>query len=244
MSFSRVNAGGWASGDKVTTAQVDALDTDIGNSLDKNGPDGIFGALTFTNQLKATNGAVITSKAAATTASGGRVVLGDNDYPTLKTPISIARVLPLLFQVNSSIHWTTDFNYSINAFVGANGSIDLGSALIDGATLASVDVYIVVAAHSVVPQAMPNLAVDQVTLTTGAQTALVSQRIPTAASANAWYNNSQVQSFNLPINTIVDRSQYGYFLSILDESGTGAVTGNQWHAVRLNMTGIVDMRPA
>lgn len=244
MSFSRANPSGWSSGDKFTIAQADALDTDIGNSLDKGGADGIFGALVFTNSLKVATGAALTSKAACTTTSGGRVILGDNDYPTLKTPLSVARCLPLLFQVNSGIAWTTDLNYSINASIGANGSVDIGSELIDGMTLASVDVFIVVAPHTLVPQALPNLAVDRVTLTTGAQTALASQRIATPASPNAWYNNNEVQSFNLPVGAVVDRTQYGYFLSVLDESGANAVVGNQWHVVRLNMTGMVDLRPA
>ena len=35
MTFSRVNAGGWASGAEVTTTQFTALDTDLSNALDK-----------------------------------------------------------------------------------------------------------------------------------------------------------------------------------------------------------------
>lgn len=252
MSFTRANPSGWTpsgSGSEVTTAQIDALDLDIGNSLDK-GPDGdgVFGDLTITGSLKASAGSNVSAGSTCTTASGGRVLLGDGDYPTLKTPYAIARYLPVLFQVNSTNVWNVSRNYSTNdpstGLLGASGSMDIGSELIDGMTLASIDLYFVVAAHAQVPQALPNVAIDRVAIATGAVTALASTRMPTPVSPNAWYNNSQVQSFNLPIGSTIDRTQYEYFFSFLDESGVGAVLGNQYHLLRLNMTNLVDMRPA
>ena len=103
MSFTRANAGGWAVGDKLTSAQANALDIDHANALDKTG-DTVAGTInlgTGTLALNSTgtitvgatgainanaSGAVIKATASGAliqTLTGGRIQHGDNDYPTL-----------------------------------------------------------------------------------------------------------------------------------------------------------------
>ena len=246
MTFSRVNAGGWASGAEVTTTQFTALDTDLSNALDKSAAgDGVFGPIVVTSAITAIGGATfITAGGSLQTLSGGRVRLGDNDYPQFSAARSLTRLLPILFQQNGNLNFVVDQNYSSANVVGASGSLDLSTELIDGATLATVAVIFGVPYHTAVPAVMPLLAIVQVATATGAQSTLVSASIPKPITAAIWTANQLVQTFTLTVGAVIDRTQYNYYLRVVDESGAGAQGGNQWALAQMLMTNITSMRPA
>jgi len=264
MTFSRVNASSWATGAEVTTAQINQLDLDHANALDKSiAGDGVFGPLTFTNNVTAGVSVSIVGQGTTTTASGGRIVLGDNDYPTRLTSAAITRCLPILMQLNAGTNYIVDANMSRSNVVGSAGATAISQGLIDGATLVSVTVYVTVTAHAGLPAIMPSFSVAAVALATGAMplgsmpgtvNTLSAVTIVRPASPTAWFSNGQVQSFTLsigatnimtgPIGAVIDRTQFAYFLAIQEEAGANSVAGNLWQSVQLNMTNIVDMRRA
>ncbi len=91
MTIQRVNGLSWGVGEKLTSAQSNALDLNTTYALDKrNGQTDVLGSvvsLTGTGSIAAT-GATTRIKATAAgalirTETGGRFELGDNDYPLL-----------------------------------------------------------------------------------------------------------------------------------------------------------------
>ena len=143
MSFSRANSGGWAVGDKLTSAQANILDTDHANSLDKTvAGDTISGTvqLASTGQINSHLGQIvgaasqgITASVASGIASGvvGGIQLsgGSTDWPTFSATRSRTLCLP------SDIFWTAqaltpqgttatcNATSSASANVGPNGGM-------------------------------------------------------------------------------------------------------------------------
>jgi hypothetical protein len=246
MSFTRIKPGNWAVNEKLTSAQMNAIDVDHANALDKSvAGDTISGAIAI-----ASTGKIQASAAGALiqTTTGGRIQLGDNDYPTFSATRSISRALPIIIQQGPNFNWTVTNEGSTSNSLGVSGYMDITAALIDGSTLSSVDVYFSVgAAHSGVPIALPLLAVYRRVITAPNPASLGNAVYsPTPSSGAIWTNAGNTNTWNVPCttNNVIDRSQYCYFVALTDESGANAIVGNVYQALRLNMTAIADMRPA
>lgn len=110
----------------------------------------------------------------------------------------------------------------------------------DGSTVTSLTVFFHVGAvHTAVPPVMPSVRVVRqdsagncVPLTSVAAGGDVAGYVfvATPSSATAWTNNFQTQSLTLKCdqNNVIDRSQYDYFLELVEEGG---LTGYPWQLV-------------
>lgn len=64
----------------------------------------------------------------------------------------------------------------------------------------------------------------------------------------AWYNSGNVQSivyscgWGAPLSGVTDTSTYSYFLDVIDEFGTNALSGNNFHSLLCTFQVITDMR--
>ncbi len=70
------------------------------------------------------------------------------------------------------------------------------------------------------------------------------QSYPTPASIFAYENGGLYQflTYNCNQNNIIDTANYLYYIGIVDEHGTGAVSGNDYFSINLQYSNIIDMR--
>jgi hypothetical protein len=113
-----------------------------------------------------------------------------------------------------------------------------------GATLLSVTAYIKVdTGHAGVPAVLPGLNVSRRGMTVGA--ALGSEDdlraaggafFPTPASAAAWEASGNLQSWTFTVdqNGTIDRDSYIYWITLSDESGANALSGNAFLGFSFN----------
>lgn len=122
MTIARVKPGDWGTGEKLTSAQMNAVDANTASALDKR--TGQTDTLASTVALSGTVNLAATGKVAAAasgasieanhagakikTLTGGRIELGDDDYPTLSSGHigrTIVRTVP---NDPSLVHQSTD----------------------------------------------------------------------------------------------------------------------------------------
>lgn len=108
MSFNKIKPAGWAVNEKLTSAQMNALDTDHANAIDKTG-DTVEGVIEFDG------------------SSGGFVSVKNNAYLSIETGSS------LILQAGSS----TFFNDSVVFQTASNVFFDVGSSLTTSAGVLS-----------------------------------------------------------------------------------------------------------
>ena len=253
MTIRRIRAAGWAISEKPTSAQLTQIDASHALALDKTvAGDTLSGAVLFGGSSASLTfsggGDLVVSGAGSTyqTQTGGRIILNDNDHPIYIIGRSLSRVAPILVQLGNTFHWIVDQNRSVVSVVaGIVGNCDLTRFMIDGATLNSVDIYMAVGTvHASVPFVMPGFVLTQRTVTTGVGAASWARSFGAPASGAAWYASGATQTVNMTVGATVNRATSVFDLQITDESGTGSQIGNIYHSVRLNFTGITDMRPA
>lgn len=115
----------------------------------------------------------------------------------------------------------------------------------DGATLTNlVLVTQIVVGHGSLPTTFPQAVVQRVDLSTGAHTTVNlcstgTQNFPTPGNVAAYEASGNWQfvwTFALDQNNVVAKNQYAYCVVITDESGGGAIPGNQWSSYKLTYT--------
>jgi hypothetical protein len=204
-------------------------------------------------------------RGAVRTESGGRLVLGDSDYPLVES--AQARSILLLFglDLRSNLLVDDQKHQMSRAPFGAHFTeVDTTSltwpipprAMHDGATLASAILrFRVGQAHSGVPGFMPRFTIRRLPLGHGSTAYLAAggsvesaggaTLSPTPADANAYYSNGAVQAITLTCNAnnVIDAGAYSYVVELMDELSTNALPGNVFHSLELRFSNINDMRP-
>ncbi len=267
MSFARVNGPGWAVGDKLTSAQQNALDIDHANALDKTvAGDNIAGSVSVSGSIaanvfgsisaNAVNGVIATTAGgiASNTAGGITLTGGASDWITCSPPRtrSFAQALSFTFV---STGWTATTAAGVICLLGPGpgspGSIQYLQLPIthNGATLSSIDMFLqVIGPHANVPSTLPAMRVRRIDITTYASVILSTTPTqtfsPAPGTGAAWDNSSLVQSWNYSCNqnNVINNAQYIYSVELTDELGANSVAGNRYAGMRLNFTAINDTR--
>lgn len=288
MSFSRANASGWSAGDKLTTTQANQIDIDHANAVDKTGDTltatitlGAAGKLAVGNATASVDanvsgakitasvsGAKISASAAGAlikTETGGRLQLGDNDWPTFSANRTKSRTVPgnaakSCRGIASSVYYDPSlatqpkFTDQMLFTTGVNGSsgvpflylIDITAWMHNGATLSTVVLnYIAASGHSAVPAAgdMPGLDVYRRSAPSGSPGALAAATARIVESNVTLWNTTEHQvTYTCTQNNLIDTSAYTYSLVFQDECGANALPGGALRCVVLNFTAIADMQ--
>lgn len=257
MSHGRVNPPGWATSAKLTSAQANQLDINISESLDKTTAGD---TLSGTVSLAATG--IVSADAAGAlirTKTGGRIELGDNDYPTLKTghtgrtqvrQVDVGQghinatqfVRNLTASPNIQLVLTGNASSAVSTY---DAIIPLDAELINGATLTQVDILLyILTGHGGLPATKPSFTAYRFNKATATASSMGTL---TMAPANlAAYENGgaiQTQSISPLTNNTIDKTTYVYYLGINDEHGANWQAGNLYVAAKLTQT-ITDLRPS
>ncbi len=266
MSFSRVNPGSWPVGATVTAAQLNALDSDHANALDKTiAGDTLSGVITMASTGQIIGGAANAFQSGA--VGGFELTGGSTDWPTFSATRSRTAVQPARY-LGAPTGWLagtdTDINgRPISSVAFGPGTAQWASIPIDrihnGATLATVTVWVqVVGGHSGVPLVLPQ--VDVITMniagfTPGSYNSLRSgfngavmfgasgSGSTAPATATAWFNGGVAQSwvFNCNQNNVINTSTNLYAIQLQDESSTNSLPGNRYYGFQLGYTTIPNM---
>jgi hypothetical protein len=268
MAFVRVKPGNWAVGEQLTSAQMNTLDIDHANALDKSSAgDQIAGLITFTGtgQMQANRITAIQATAAtaiqsliaggiSSNAVGGIALNGGaNDWPTFP-----ARGHAYVVTPQSLGPLPTGWGSNGTEFLGpASGTaiVWLIPSLHTGATLTNVGVsFLVVGPHSAVPASLasgtgPTLQVKRISAAIGAPDTVVDlstvpiQGPATPGSGAAWDNGGNVQAFSYACNqnNVIDTTQFRYYAILVDENGANSVANNRYIALGLSLNSITDM---
>lgn len=185
------------------------------------------------------------------TIGGSGVQLALADYPTFVTAKTLTRAVAFVGGTNTLASTFVAAGTGVTSPLNfASGLIrSINDALVDGCTLASIDVdWQVGHSHSGVPVTRPKLRVYQ-RPTAGAVFASLNSTDPTnlgiamgsAASGAAYYNGGSVQTFTYTCDTnnvLVNKALYDYAVWLTDEDGTNSLLDNIFHGMRLNMSAI------
>lgn len=196
MSFTRAKPLGWAFGEILTSAQMNALDTDHANAIDKTG-DSITGALTFSN---------------FTLASGSKVKLGGTQTFTRTQPAGNA--IP-----DSGTNWAYVANPGCwEAQVNSAHPLSWQINPPDGCILGDVDIWLRGSASDVgLPATMPTFS-GYIIDTTGTTT-LLGTGTDTSVDVTAY---KALHKMTVTFNQVVDRTKLRYQLTVMSEAGAGA----------------------
>jgi len=253
VSFSII--GPFSFGAKLTSAQLNQLDTDHSLALDKStAGDQLAGAVTMasTASITASHAANIVISIAGglkTTAVGGiQLAGGATDWPTFSATRTHHTVSPMLPQ-NPNTNWVTSINgYLLGQAVGA-APINIPLRLHDGATLTSLDLdFTIGSTHSGLPSNQPSYGISRLDVSGSAGTVVglrsggsVSLGAGSLAAYNAFVGVPVSLAYICDQNNVIDLSRYFYFAEILDENGTNAIAANQYYGIEAFMT-VADMR--
>ena len=268
MSFSRVNGTSWSVGAQLTSAQMNQLDIDHANALDKTvAGDTLSGVVQIaaTGSIIAQNANGVTAQAAGgitayvaagirTDVAGGiQLSGGANDWPTFYATRTRTIALPLQPTPLAS-GWTS----ANGPIVGPATSVVqvLGLPVVhNGATLTSVSITLIASGpHSSVPASLPSMQVFRQTLAASVfpnptfapalSTTSTQAFSPAPGSGSAWDNSGETQllTYICNQNNVIDNTQYAYYVLLIDEHGSGSVAGNLYYGLQCSYQGIADMR--
>lgn len=198
-----------------------------------------------------------------TTKSGGKLVLGNNDFPTFSATRSRTLVVPLVPSLNGSTNQYGG-DTDIDPTFGCLRSVitnDQASGhkivfpipkryLHNGATLSTVTLaWRVGVPSNALPMVNPSMAVWRAT-TGGTTVALNSsaQLAVSPANADAYYfkGNVQTLAYTCNQNNVIDTTQYQYLFVWTEEFGRALTahgpTLNLFHSLTLAYTAIADQR--
>lgn len=238
MSFSRANPSGWGAKGEVTSAQINAIDIDHANSVDKAGGDTITGTIHI-----ASGGGLIVDQGSTfgigATSSTNAVVPVFAANQT-RTKGSRCRPFPAL-----TSGWTPTSNGYVSG-PGTGTTVNFEVARVpNGATITSVTLGVIISnSHSGIPGNLPAFTVFRLDLTTGAVVSCgPAATFPTPGSTAAYIAASAEQFWGVTLtgNNVMDESKYEFFAQLSDESGTNAIAGNNYVSV-LAVVSIPDMR--
>lgn len=197
MSFSKVNAGGWPVNGKLTSSQINQLDTDHANALDKSvAGDTILGTVGFSgsgnisaNQASSVKSLVsngintsvsggIQSAAAngitSSTAQGITVTgLGSFVAPTpsqylLSGAATLTRAILLPSTLTNNSNFTAAFNSITSAATGAFCGSNLTTGIADNCTVTQVVLYFKIhTGHAGLPGTKPTISILLMDITSG-----------------------------------------------------------------------------
>lgn len=190
-----------------------------------------------------------------TTASSGRIELGDNDWPLLVSGHA-GRSRAVRTILSPAIGtWVTFADVTWNPATPGLTVATVGVAITvvilplhNGATLGSLDVYFTPrTGTAAAPATTPSVAMYRRAVATGAgvgaQTALSGTPVQSyTAGGDYWDGKVKIMTYTCTTNNVVDTSTYVYYLIITDESGANSAVGNKYHAVVANLNTITDMR--
>ena len=262
MAFTRINPGGWAANAQLTSAQINAIDVDHANSLDKSvAGDNIAGTVGFSGTgninaalagtVKGTLANAIQSNVVAGIQSNvvGGINLngGATDNVTFAARTKNVKIPPNPLSLQAG--WTVQSN---NGFLigPANGQSQTFTIphLINGATLSTVKAWLIVNnIHANVPANLPTLTVFRRTLFSAATadsfvtlTAGVTA-FPTPGSGALWSASANLQNWTYTTtqNSVIDTSLYIYYLQIVDENGVNSIAGNLYAGFELGFTNVL-----
>ena len=183
------------------------------------------------------------------------VIQGSTDFPTFENTRTVTRVLggDAVYGATSAVTTKNrgEFFYGselksskadiqngwllveYNSSGSANQlgfGINLDNALVDGATLNTVTVYLISGTgRAALPSVMPTFGVHRVGKTSATSSDLVSGTGFTVdPSVLGTYNSATPHSWSATCNqnNVIDRSQYKYFLTLWDEASTNARANN------------------
>lgn len=217
MAFTRVKPSGWAFGERLTSAQMNSLDIDHSNSLDKTGD---------------------------TIGSSAVVTWAGTNLPFLasRTITRVQHLLPLKDDNATAENWS----FILTPFRWRNTGTTVGTIylwldnLIDAGTLTAVHVRIKgPSGHGAfpggAPQFMPTVRVWRGDPTLGTETALGSVATDSSASAGVYEAVHDVSVTGLT-EVISETDTKHYYISITSEGGTNVILGTEIHGVRTAQT--------
>lgn len=319
MALERINPADWGVGDKLTSAQINAIDENVTHALDKRAGETdtlasdvtVIGTVTHEgdvtfdgNHTRFQNGGSLDIDVPTTisddvdleenaeivavapgsgfvagaagakirTANGGRIELGDSDYPQLATGHTgrtvTRRVAAGRVQAQSSS--TTDYGYADDIVQPDSGGhitrsisttrfaivdtasstfskaiyYDLTPYLIDGATITAVSVSVRGATgHAALPALMPRIRVGRNNGSTDSALHSSGTRVLDTSATTTAYQNTHAITATCDQNNVVDKSTCYYYLSVMNEGGTNAIAGMLVLDITLTQT-ITDLRPS
>ena len=269
MSFTRVNPSGWAVGSTLTAAQQNQLDIDHAKALDKSvAGDTISGTVTlasgasiapaFGSSVVFASGALLTisSGAAEYVSSGGQIIVQGGGSILLADGgsdivLAAGKTTQVLFQPVPQALNSSGFTIPNQQLTGGATAFPVYCPippLHNGATITAVSLFFeVTSSHANVPQFFPSIDIRRVQVGIGGGTD-VSLRSggpvsATAATGLAWYDSGamQVLTFTPNQNNVVDSTQYFYYVTLVDENGTHAISGNLYYAVEVFLGNITSL---
>lgn len=187
---------------------------------------------------------------------------GATDFPTFvgissgaaPAPIARSRVVVATAAALGTLPtgWTVLTFTGIKNTSGSQGdSLPILMPLHNGATLSQVSVFFAVGvSHH--PVTMPGMSVNRVPLVNGvgstptsiALSSTAVQNFPDPGSGSAYYASGNLQQMNYACNqnNVIDTTQYGYYVRLIDEAGSGFANGNVYYGVACTYGSIADMR--
>jgi len=246
MAHGRVKPAGWGVNDKLTSAQINQIDINVSESLDKTAAgDTIAGtvATTGAGRIEAAAAAAIRS----TAAGGIRHDGGANDWVTFSANRTRTLMSPLT-PVFESANMTTNYHLQASAVTGSFGTWLRPEH--DGGVITAVILWFrIQTGHAAVPAVKPTLriALYDLTLSTGAVGNLAvtgTQTISPAVAVGPYENGGAVQSYTYTCtqNNAIDRSKHRFGLFVVDENGANSQIGNEYFGAQVVIGSIASMR--
>lgn len=271
MAFSRIKPGNWAVNEELTSAQMNSLDIDHANAVDKTGDVLTSGTIQLTSAAKiqaSIHDSIVSStdSGISTTVSHGvsigndtgLVLEGATCWPAFRATRSYSRVIPpVITSISGSAGWTAD-GILVSGPGAAGPSVSF--EIMDphhGATITTLDVVFAVgASHSAVPATLPAVNIYRVQSATTLNVPLASPDslssagsggyafFPTPGSGAAYYNSGNFQkwTFTADQNAVIDRSKYRYVVVLTDEGGSNSHPNNRYMYFVVTYTAIANMQ--
>ena len=194
----------------------------------------------------------------ARTENGGRIVHSDNDVPVFSAARTRSVLVPL-YRLHDSVKAYVDYATTslgiISQYFNFFASVQLdGRYFHKGATLSTATLrFRVGQSHTSLPTNLPGFNLMRVNSTRTTFEFLHSNgyslvKLPTPASADAYYNSGAPQSVVMTCNqnnTGIDPTAYIFLLVLGDEgAGGGAIDPslNIFHSLKLDFTNVNDTR--
>lgn len=271
MTIARVRTPGFSVGDKVTSTELNGIESNTEAALDKRSgrTDTLASTVTLSGIIQASGGsaklAAVSAGAKIRTETGGRLELADNDYPQLAvghTGRTVTRCVhegPWVTK-NKITNSTSVGLWEVNAAVFGTGQEGCGFLAVDtgDATTAKAAVYYI---DSVVPNGATITSVQAVvegsSTHSGLPALMPRLRVQdtamytlhssgdyvsdTSASVGA-YEAQHTITATCDQNNVVDKtSAYRILASVSNEGGTNAIIGFTIAYVKVTFT-ITDLR--
>ena len=232
MTFSRVKPAGFAVNERLTSAQLNALDVNQSNAI-----DGSSGGTYAPTAVITIAGAGINPTLKA--ASWPNFAADSSGTRTFTRTFTFAPVSRL---INGSVVFPA---YVSGQAVGPVSSTRL--AVPHNSTITLVKMWLLVATNHVsLPTLGPGLSIQRLTPRTGAITDYLNSLDTgsggplryTLPGTVAAYNAGAIVSFSYAPNqnNVADRTQYDFLVSIVDEAGGGAIAGNLFQSMDVTFT--------